>query len=140
MLLFVALPYLQEAIIHAGGTEKQLEEAVRQKRVIRAFKKGMEVFYFPRFEFARESLYQQNMLGAMEKEGEKQQFDDLAESQLGFAWNPTGNLADMPDPGKELALLSGTQAAPLQDVSLISHCSKSLPEDACQKTLWGGGS
>ena len=109
------------------GSEKQLEDAVRQKRVIRAMKKGMEIFYFPRFEFARESMYEQNMAGLADKAGEMKDFEEMAEQQMGYTWDPTASLSELPDPGKQLALLGGQPAPPpLPDVSLMALASGTL--------------
>ena len=65
-----------------------LNQAVAAGRVIKSKVGGMPMFYFPRREYMRETLYKQALEGQKEKLGGDESFNKMQDDQWGFSWDP----------------------------------------------------
>ena len=104
---------LQEAIGKCGGFRDALKEAIACGRVIQAKSGHLDIFYFPRREFAREKLVKQELVGTSTQEAEGL---DVLDKIDDADWEPGGLIADglqeLGFPGMPLPAASSTMAPP----------------------------
>ena len=96
-----------------GGSAKQLEDAIKCGRVIKGMAGKLEMFFFPRRQYAREKLVKQGLLGIGEKQTDDiQNLDLVAEAESD--WDPSTLVAQ------------GLQDITLGGLALPSSSSQSL--------------
>ena len=91
---------LEEAIAKAGGKEA-LEEGIKFKRIIRRKAGGLDLYFFPQWEFTRANLFKNKVQGKKAKVAGAEAWDIQMEQQLGYEWEPEKLLADMGPSGAD---------------------------------------
>ena len=81
---------LKEALARVGGSQVALDQGVRAGRIIRTQTPGsMPMFFFPRKEYSKDSVYKQMIGGGSEKASSNLADLNLVEpDKLGFHWDP----------------------------------------------------
>ena len=78
----------EEALGKCGGSAKKLEDAIKCGRVIKGMAAKLEMFFFPRQQYAREKLVKQDLLGIGEKQTDDIQNLDLV-AEADSDWDPS---------------------------------------------------
>ena len=116
----------KEATTKAGGLE-ELKKGVMGGRIIHQKRSGLSVFFFPRFEYARENVFKQELHAEKEKKGSEEVMEQVMDDQWGFEWGASAvvktpsSLGTM-DPSLMLSMAS-TSPAPLPLGSSASSLS-----------------
>ena len=114
----------------AGGPAA-LELAIKEGRVIKAKVNNMPMFWFPRWEYSKESLFRQKMKGLQDKHTDDlASFDELAANKMGFEWEPANMIPPMID----------MQNAPLPLQPPSSPMPASTTPSSVYGLSFGGGS
>ena len=96
----------KEAIGRCAGDRALLEQGLREKRIIKSSQSGMPMYYFPKFEHSRETLWKKGLQGECLKEGEDENGMDMIAGDM--EWQPAAIVAD----GLELpSMLPSTSSA-----------------------------
>ena len=82
-----------------GGSQLALDQGIKAGRIIKSSvggPSGMPLYFFPRREYTKESIFSQKVGGESGK-GSASLGDlaEVAEDQLGFSWDPSGLIGSM---------------------------------------------
>ena len=117
---------LEEALVKCGGSHKQLEEGLKAGRIIRGMAGKLEMFFFPRRQYAREKLVKQGLHSRADKgTDDLASLDIVAENESD--WDPSTLLATgLGDVGLSLTATGSSQSMPPPPL-MLSGPGASLP-------------
>ena len=79
----------EEAIQKAGGSQQQLDIAIRCGRVVRAQVGQIWMYFFPRREYSKETLVKQSIGAEEVRGGDGEAFDKMEDNMFSeFQWDP----------------------------------------------------
>ena len=77
---------VEEAIARVGGSKEALLAAISQGRIIKRMIGELDVYVFPKFEYAHTSGFQEKVGNERRKSGDPDALQD--DSKMGFKWKP----------------------------------------------------
>ena len=87
--------YVLEEAATKCGSMFALETAIKDKRVIKAVMKGNDYYFFPSWQFERESLFKHAVESKKDKLSDSNEWQQQLKDQLGFEWEPSKLVPDM---------------------------------------------